>query len=92
MNRSATDVLRTGLRRVRLATASLGIAALVGTGALTWAMAAEDTTATTAESTQPSTAATGTDDPTATDTTTSGGTRLESDDSDDTADASSGAS
>ena len=89
MNSPATEALRTGLRRVRLATASLGVAALLGTGALTWVVAAEETATVTAESgVQPTTS---TDDTTVTDTT-SGGTTLGSDDSDDTPDASSGAS
>lgn len=88
MDRPPTEALRAGLRRVRLATASLGIAALLGTGALTWTVASEETTATDESAADGSAA----DDSAASSGSTSGGTTLERDDSGDTADASSGAS
>ena len=94
MDRPPTEALRAGLRRVRLATASLGVAALLGTGALTWAVASEETTTATAEATTDATAGSTTDDSATTtdDTSASSGTTLDGDDSDTPADASSGGS
>ena len=80
------DVRRTGTRRLRTVTAAVGAAALLGTGALTWALAEGSTTAAAATTTDSSGEA-ATSDAATTDSTPT----VESDDSG-SADASSGGS
>ena len=83
------DGRRTGVRRLRTATATVGAAALLGTGALTWSLAAGSTTAAADTATDTSSGSTTSD--TTSDSTTDSAPTVESDDSG-RADASSGGS
>ncbi|MET0765151.1 MAG: hypothetical protein ABWY29_09820, partial [Blastococcus sp.] len=56
------EARRTGARRLRVLTASLGAAAVVGTGALAWSVAAPSATATTADEADDSTVTSTTSD------------------------------
>ena len=89
--RSTLHARRSGLHRLQMATASLGMAAILGTGALTWSMSAADDTTTTVESTVAE-STTSTDESATEELSTSVSSTLESDDSDAEADASSGGS
>jgi cytoskeletal protein RodZ len=82
---------RSGLYRLRMATASLGIAAILGTGALTLTMGAQEDATTTVESTVAE-SPTSSDESTTEDASASASSMLESDDSDSESDASSGGS
>jgi hypothetical protein len=97
MRTDPVESRRRGLHRLRMVTASVVAAAVIGAGALTWAVAAEETTGSTpvaASSGDESATGTASDDTTS-DATGSGdrstGTTLGSSDSDQ-ADASSGGS
>ena len=81
---------RTGLFRLRMATASLGMAAILGTGALTLTMSAQEDSTTTVESTVAG-STTSTESSTG-DAAAGAGPVLEPDASDSEADASSGGS
>jgi hypothetical protein len=80
---------RSGMRRLRVATASLVAAAVIGTGTLTWSLAGEAAADTTNGTAPTASDDTSSSDSTAGDPTTS--TRVESSDSDH-AHASSGGS
>lgn len=84
-----TDALHEGARRVRVVTASLGVAALLATGVMTWVVASEETTAGAVETT---TGGHGSTSGGSTGTSGSGSTLLQPDHSHRTPHASSGGS
>ena len=81
MQDASHSIRRNGFHRLRLVTAGIGMAAVVGTSALTWSIAADSTTA----------AASSTDSSSTDSSSTDSSPTVETDDSGD-ADASSGGS